>query len=99
MNPEQALQRLAHAGIVEQAGAEWHTTEKWDRAMMKAETKLVEYAEGVEDPRLPITYALVDLLGADVPEAQLESMVDAILPLEMREEQDMEPELEEELET
>lgn len=99
MNPEQSLQRLAHAGIVERTGSEWRTTEKWDRALMKAETRLVEYAEAVEDPRLPISYALVDLLGPDVPESQLESMVDAMLPLEMREEAAMEPELEEELET
>lgn len=98
MNPEQALQRLAHAGLVVQESGEWQTTEAWDRALMKAETKLVEYAEGVEDPRLPITYALVDVLGPDVPEAQLEAMVDAMLPLEMSEEDAMEPDLEPEVE-
>lgn len=98
MNPEQALQRLAHAGLVVKDGGDWQTTETWDRALMKAESKLVEYAEAVEDPRLPITYALVDHLGPDVPEADLEAMVDAILPLEMSEEEAMEPEMEEEIE-
>lgn len=98
MNPEQALQRLSHAGIVQRAGAGWHTTELWERAIMRAEQKVVEYAEGAGDPRLPITYALVDLLGADVPEAQLQAMVDAMVPLEMREEAELVPELEPELE-
>lgn len=91
MDPEQALQRLAHAGIVERHGKAWRTTPKWERALMRAETRVVEYAEAADDARLPIGYALVDLLGANVPEQDLHAMVEAILPLELREESELEP--------
>jgi hypothetical protein len=101
MNPEQALQRLAHAGIVEQHGAAWRTTPTWERAFMRAEQRVLEFHEAIGDPRLPITYALLDVLGPQVAEADLQRMVDVLLPLEMREEQELEPEsseLESELE-
>ena len=96
MDPEQALQRLAHAGLVEQRGGAWRTTPKWERAFMRAEERVLEFNEAHGDPRLPVGYALVDLLGPTVPDDELQDMVDAMLPLEMREEEELE--LDEELE-
>jgi hypothetical protein len=92
MDPDQALQRLASAGIVQQQRGGWVTTPKWERALMKAEVRMVEFAEGVDDARVPISYALVDILGPKLPERDLEALIDAILPLEMHEEEDLEPE-------
>jgi hypothetical protein len=94
MDSEQALQRLHHAGLVERHGSAWRTTPTWERALMRAETRLLEYAEANDDPRLPIGYALVDVFGAQVPEAELAAMVEAVLPLELREEQELELEAE-----
>lgn len=91
MNAEQALQRLAHAGLVARERDGWRTTAKWQRALMKT---VIEYREAADDLRLPVTYALVEVLGPKVPEDELKALVEAILPLEMQEEQDMEPELE-----
>lgn len=98
MDPEQALQRLAHAGIVARERGEWVTTEKWDRAFMRAEEKLMEFDEAPDDLRVPVGYALADILGPKVPEADFKAMVAALLPLEMAAEEEMEPEDEPELE-
>ena len=95
MDPEQALQRLASAGVVQQQKGAWVTTPKWERALMKAEVRMVEFAEGVDDPRVPISYALVDIFGTKVPEQELEALVDAMVPLEMHEEEELEMEEEE----
>lgn len=64
---------------------------------MRAETKItVDYiGEAIEDPRIPVTYALLDLLGANVPEDDLKAFVDALVPLELDEEEALEPETEE----
>lgn len=98
MNPEQALQRLAKAGLVEQDGAQWRTTEKWDRAFMRAEERLLEFDETPEDLRVPIGYALADVFGPKVPEEEFTALVEALLPLEVEAEEDMEPAVEEALE-
>ncbi|MCA1813500.1 MAG: hypothetical protein LC624_06070 [Halobacteriales archaeon] len=95
MQPEQALQRLTSAGLIEREGTGWVTTDKWERALMKAEVRMVEFAEGVDDPRLPISYALVDVFGARLPEDDLEALIDAMVPLEMHEEGELELEEEE----
>jgi hypothetical protein len=96
MNPEQAIQRLARAGILEREGAAWRTTPVWQKALMRAESKVVDFEEGVDNPRLPIGYALVDIFGTKIPEPELEAMVEAILPLEIGEEEELEPDVEEE---
>lgn len=97
MDPEQALQRLASAGLVERQRNGWATTPKWERALMKAEVRMVEFSEAVDDPRVPISYALVDIFGPRLPEQDLESLIDAMVPLEMHEEEELEPD-EDELE-
>jgi hypothetical protein len=98
MNAEQALQRLARAGVVDQRDGTWHTTPKWERAFMRAEERVLEFNEAIGDPRVAISYALVDVLGAKVPEAELKAMIDAILPLELAEEKELEPGADEGLE-
>jgi len=90
MQPQATYERLAKAGILERAGAEWRTTETWQRAFMKAEEQALEFNEAVNDPRVPVSYALVSILGADVPEAELEQLIDGLLPIELKEEQEME---------
>jgi hypothetical protein len=94
MDREQALQRLAHAGVVERDGADWRTTAKWQRAFMRAEERVLEFNESVDDARVPVTYALVEVLGTKVPDEDLGPMVEAILPLELAEEEDLELEAE-----
>ena len=91
---EPALRRLAEAGLVERRAEGWRTTSRWQRAFMRAEARMLEDGDVADDPRLPITYALVDALGRRVPPAELGALVEALLPLELAEEAEMEPELE-----
>ena len=92
MNIEQCYQRLSHAGILHEKRGHWQTTPTWERALMKAEARVLEFNENVGEPRVPITYALLDVLGAKVPETELKDLVEVLLPIETAEEQEMEME-------
>jgi hypothetical protein len=95
MNIEQCYQRLAHAGVLHEKRGHWQTTPAWDRALMKAEARVLEFNEAVGEPRVPVMYALIDILGTKIPEAELKDLVEVLLPIEIAEEQAMEPEVEE----
>ncbi|HEV8360893.1 MAG TPA: hypothetical protein VGR28_10605 [Candidatus Thermoplasmatota archaeon] len=94
MNLEQCYQRLAHAGLLQEKRGHWQTTPTWERALMRAEAKVIEFNETIGEPRVAITYALLDALGPDIAEEDLRDMVELLLPLEIAEEQEMEPETE-----
>lgn len=92
MNIEQCYQRLSHAGILHEKRGHWQTTPLWERALMKAEARVIEFNEAIDEPRVAVSYALVDILGPRVSEADLRDLVEVLLPIEAREEADMEME-------
>jgi hypothetical protein len=53
--------------------------------MARAAQQLVHSGEEQTDLRLPIAHALVELYGADTPDAELVTLVDALVPIEAAE--------------
>lgn len=90
---ERALDRLRDAGLVrDDDQGRPRTTRRWQAAMMRAVAKLMADGKGQDggeddgsDLRVPIAWALVEVLGADVPDSELVDLVEAMLSIEQRE--------------
>jgi len=78
-------QRLLEDGLIEERHGEWRTTTRWMGAMSRAAFSLLAVDDRGEDLRVPIALALVNLYGADLPDAQIAGLVEAMLPIEERE--------------
>lgn len=78
----EALDALARSGLVALSDSGWHTTRRWQAAMMRAASKLVGSAPGDEDLRVPVAMALVELLGEDIADEDLAVYIGAVLQLE-----------------
>jgi hypothetical protein len=76
------LARLAAEGLVFRDETGWHTTRRWQGAMMRVTAELVRGDAEHEDLRLPVAMALVDLFGERVDDEDLADLVEAVLPVE-----------------
>jgi len=79
------LERLIADGLLRVEGTTHRTTRRWQGAMARAARHLVESGERNEDLRVPITFALIEIYGADCPDAELVELIDAIGPIEAAE--------------
>lgn len=75
------LARLASDGLVHHDGIRWTTTRRWQGAMARAASALVDDPRAF-DLRLPVAHALVELYGADAPDDELAGLVEAMAAVE-----------------
>jgi hypothetical protein len=64
---------------------EYRTTRRWQAAMARAAFRLYASGDEASDLRLPIAFALVEIYGSDVPDADLALYVEHMLPIEAHE--------------
>jgi hypothetical protein len=81
------LARLESDDLIrrERAEGEYRTTRRWQAAMARAAFRLYASGDDGSDLRLPIAFALVEIYGSDVPDADLALYVEHMLPIEARE--------------
>jgi hypothetical protein len=77
-----AVARLEADGLIRLESGAHHTTRRWQGLMARAATRLVHDGEPVEDLRVPIAFALLEVYGADLPDAELADLVEAMIPIE-----------------
>jgi hypothetical protein len=78
------LARLFGDGLLTRDDAAARTTARWQGAMARAALRLQVERAPWGDLRLPIAMALVELYGS-LPDEELASYVEAVLPIEERE--------------
>lgn len=79
------LARLERDGFLVRRGGRLRTTRRWQGAMARAALRLGRAGDPGDDLRAPIAAALLDVYGADVPEAELVARTLAMLPIEAAE--------------
>ena len=83
------LERLLDEGVlIEKPDHRYRTTRKWQSAMARAAFRLMRHpAEAIadDDLRLPILYALDELVGTRATDDELASMAETLLPIEAAE--------------
>lgn len=79
------LGRLERDGLIRAEAERYRTTRRWQGAMARAAYRLLRAGEESTDLRVPIACALVEIYGADCPDAELASLVDALAPIEAAE--------------
>jgi hypothetical protein len=79
------LARLESDGLVRREDGGRRTTRRWQAAMARAAFRLYAAGDDASDLRLPIAFALVEGYGSDVPDVDLATYVEHMLPIEARE--------------
>jgi hypothetical protein len=81
MTPEldAARSRLEESGFIHWDGARWRTTRRWQGALSRASLRLIRDGEAREDLRIAVAAALIEGLGADLPDEELAALITAIL--------------------
>jgi hypothetical protein len=79
-----ALEELVRDGLVRVDAGEARTTRRWQAAMARAALRLARQREDLEDLRLPVVAAMLELY-AGAPDEVLARRVEAMLPVEARE--------------
>jgi hypothetical protein len=89
--PLDPLERLEADGLLRRDGDVIRTTRRWQAAMARAALHLLEASradpagDSGADLRVPVAYAVVELYGARLSDAEVVSFVEALLPVEARE--------------
>lgn len=83
-DPE-ALATLEAQGLIHWTGASYRPTRRFRGAMMRAALALMESDDDGSDLRIPIATALIDVLGAELGDAEIARLVAAMLPLKAAE--------------
>src|SRR5262249_4679928 len=78
-----ALARLEADGWIEQSGASWKTSRRWQQAMARVAALLYERGDPGEDLRVPIAHVLIDVYDGKVEDEALADLVEAMLPVEV----------------
>jgi hypothetical protein len=79
------LSRLEADGVVRRDGDGHRTTRRWQSAMARAAFRLYAAGDDGSDLRLPVAFALVEIYGTVLPDAELAALVEHMLPIETRE--------------
>ena len=79
------LARLESDDLVRREAGEYRTTRRWQAAMARAAFRLYASGDDASDLRLPIAFALVEVYGSEVLDADLALYVEHMLPIEARE--------------
>lgn len=79
---QRALIRLENRGLIERNGDELKTTPRWQSAMARSAIRLYRCGDALDDLRVPIALALVDVFGSALDGDLLADFVEAMLPIE-----------------
>ena len=80
------LQRLEADGVVRfEPGGRPRTTRKWQSAMARAAFRLYGTGDEGDDLRVPVAFAVVEIYGRELPDEEVASLVEAMVPIEERE--------------
>lgn len=79
-----ALEALVRDGLVRVEAGQARTTRRWQAAMTRAALRLSRQGEDLEDLRLPMVAAMLELCPG-APDEVLARRVEAMLPVEARE--------------
>ena len=77
-----ALASLENDGLLRRDRDRYRTTRKWQSAMLRAAGRLYAARDPGDDLRVPIATALIEIYGDEKPEAELATLVEALLPVE-----------------
>ena len=77
-----ALASLEKDGLLQRERDRYRTTRKWQSAMIRAAGRLYAAGDPGEDMRIPIATALLEIYGEAMPEEEIATFIEAILPVE-----------------
>ncbi len=82
---DEAARRLEADGLLRRDGERQRTTRRWQGAMSRAALRLLSAGDEGNDLRVPVAHALVELYGADFPDADLARFVEVMTSVEAHE--------------
>ncbi len=77
-----ALTELENRQLIELAGGHYRATSRWHAALARAAKHFADYEEPLEDIRLPISKALIDIFRDQLTEGDLLAAVEIMLELQ-----------------
>lgn len=78
----EVLRRLEGDGLLRSEAEVRRTTRRWQAAMARAAFRLYGESDPHSDLRVPIALAFVEIYGDAIDEAEMASLVEAMLPIE-----------------
>lgn len=80
---QDAIARLEADGLVRFERGAHRTTRRWQGLMARTAARLIHDGEPVEDLRVAIAYALLEVYGVELPDDALADLLEAMLPIEV----------------